>query len=245
LTDFELNKIYCVSCVDALKEMPDNYVDMVVTSPPYNVGGNNMSEKKYNTYGDKLSGDDWFNFMDETITQLIRVTKNYVFFNVQVLSANKISMFQLIGKYKDNIKELLIWNKNMVAPAIEPGVLNSKFELILVFTKNNPHKRKFDYCFFPQGRLNNVLEGNNNSSNKFSDSNAAAFPIYLPKFFILNFSKENDIVLDPFMGTGTTAVASILNNRRYLGFDISQEYIDIANKRINEATSQQGVFDFD
>lgn len=233
-----------MDCVEGLKQMPDDAVDIVVTSPPYNVGANNMSENKYKEYGDKLSGDEWFDFMDETISELIRVTKNYVFFNVQVLSANKIAMFKLIGKYHAQIKEVLIWNKNMVAPAIEPGVLNSKFEFIFVFTKNNPHKRKFDVCYFPQGRLNNVLEGNNNAGNKFADHHAAAFPTYLPKFFIKNFSKEGDIVLDPFMGTGTTGAAAVELGRQYVGFDTNEEYVGIASRRISDVSKQSGVFDF-
>jgi site-specific DNA-methyltransferase (adenine-specific) len=60
----------------------------------------------------------------------------------------------------------------------------------------------------------------------------AVFPVELPEFFIKAFSNEGDIVLDPFMGSGTTAVAAVNNNRKYIGFELSEEYIEIANKRL-------------
>jgi len=236
----ELNKIYPINCLEGLKQMPNDYVDMVITSPPYNVGGNNMTDCKYKEYSDNLSGEDYFKFIDEVINEMIRVTKNYVFFNIQILSANKLAMFEIIGKHKNNLKEILIWNKKMVAPAIEPGVLNSKFEFIFVFTKNNPHKRKFDYCFFEQGRLNNVIEGKNNSSNKWAKQHAAAFPDYFVRFFVKNFSKEKDIILDPFVGTGTVAFVSKMENRQFIGFDINKEYVEIANDRLR----QESVLNF-
>jgi DNA modification methylase len=151
-----------------------------------------------------------------------------------MLSANKNALFKIIGKYSDNLKEILIWNKSMVAPVIEPGVLNSKFEFILVFTKDNPHKRKFDYSFFSQGGLNNVIEGKNNSQNKWAKEHSAAFPSYFVRFFLNNFSQEGDVILDPFMGTGTSAFVSKLMNRKFIGFEINETYCNIVNTRIEQ-----------
>ena len=133
----EINKIHQGDCLELMQKLKEDYVDVVITSPPYNVGGNNMCDGKYQSYDDNLSSEDYFTFLDNTIQQLLRITRYYIFFNIQVLSSNKSSVFKLVGKYNDKIKEILIWNKDMVAPAIEPGVLNSKFELIIVFSKYN------------------------------------------------------------------------------------------------------------
>lgn len=79
--------------------------------------------------------------------------------------------------------------------------------------------------------LSNVIETSADNSNK---NHSAIFPIELPSWFIRLFTMENDIILDPFLGSGTTAVAAFLNNRRYLGIELKKEYFDEAKKNINE-----------
>lgn len=236
----ELNKIYCENCLDTMARMEDNSVDFVITSPPYNVGRNNMVEAKYDSKGtDTISESEYTQFLIGAVRELTRVSKYYVFFNIQMLSANKYSIIDLLFYCKDVFKERFVWDKSQVAPAIEPGVLNSKFEDVYVFTKLNPHKRKFDRCNFPQGRLNNVINGNNNSSNESSEKHRAGFPIYFPTFFIKHFTNEGEIIYDPFMGSGTTALACIKTNRNFIGSEISQTYVDLARKRIDQALRQE------
>jgi DNA modification methylase len=237
----ELNKIYNQDCLEGLKLLDDDSVDITITSPPYNVGNNNMisyernkkeTKSKYNEYEDNLKIEDYYAFLDKTIEQLIRVTKYHIFFNIQMLSSNKLVFLNILAKYKDNIKEIFIWNKKMCPPQMEEGVLNNKFEFIIVFSKDRPELRKFNRCFFKKGSLANMIEGKNNSNNNMADKHSACFPEYLVKWFITNFSSPGDTILDCFMGSGTTSYVSQQNNRNFIGFEISKEYVDIANKRL-------------
>jgi DNA modification methylase len=75
------------------------------------------------------------------------------------------------------------------------------------------------------------------SGNK---NHSAAFPVSLPEWFIKLFTKQNDIVLDPFLGSGTTAVAAKINNRRYIGIEISKEFCNISEKRIKQVIAEAG-----
>jgi site-specific DNA-methyltransferase (adenine-specific)/modification methylase len=231
----EINKIYCGDCLELMKQMDTDSVDLTITSPPYNVGNNNMTEAKYGEKSkDQMSEEQYYQFLSKGIDEMVRITKNYVFFNIQMLSFNKKILLQIMGEKRDFIKEVIIWNKKQVAPAIEPGVMNSKFEFILVFSKNNPEKRKFDICYFKQGNFNNVLEGKNAGQNDYANTHKATFPEYLPGVLINNFSKEGEIIFDPFVGTGTTTFSANKNHRAFIGIDISAEYCDIANQRLRQ-----------
>ena len=229
----ELNKIYNENCLDTMARMPDNFVDLVVTSPPYNVGKNNMTENKYGG-GDDLSQEEYLEWTRRVVNELLRVSEN-VFYNIQMLSDNKRGVLSLLGEYKDRIKDIIVWNKNSSAPAIEPGVLTSKFEFIIIFSNDRPEKRKFAKGNF-HGNLTNVIEGNSASQNPFSDTHKATFPQYLPDKIISYFSNEGDTIYDPFMGTGTTALSAKLLKRNYIGSEISEDYVKIAKERLDKTT---------
>ena len=227
------NQIIQGDCLEILKILEDNSVDSCITSPPYNVGKNNMTENKYGE-GDSMSQDEYSDWTKRVINELYRVTKNHIFYNIQMLSDNKRGLLKLLGDYSEKIKDIIIWNKRQVAPAIEPGVMNSKFELIIIFSKDSPEKRKFADANF-HATFNNVLEGKSASNeNLWADKHKAIFPLYLPYRIIENFTKEGDIVLDPFMGLGTTAIAARNLKRNYLGIELNPDYIKIAEDRLRQ-----------
>jgi DNA modification methylase len=175
------------------------------------------------------------------INELLRVTKYHVFYNIQLLSGNKNSVMKLMGVFADNIKEIIIWNKKNGVPAMEQGVFNSAYEYIIVFSNDQPNKRKFYDTEF-RGTQNNVFTIKNTHSNPFSDVHKAIMPLDIPRYFMQLFGKEKDIWYDPYMGTGTTAVAAIEEKRKFIGSEISQEYIDLANKRLEPYLTQQTLF---
>ena len=226
-----LNKIIQGDCLEVMKEMPDKCVDLVVTSPPYNVGKNNMTENKYGG-GDDMTQVEYYVWTKKIIDELLRVSET-IFYNIQMLSDNKRTVLSLLGEYKNYIKDIIVWNKNQVAPAIEPGVMNSKFEFIIIFSNDRPEKRKFTKANF-RGTFNNVMSGKNASDNKFSNEHKATFPIYLPRIIIENFSDEDSIILDPFFGLGTTAIACQETHRNFIGIEISPEYCKIAEERLRQ-----------
>lgn len=234
----ELNKIYNESNLDTMAKMPDNYVDYVLTSPPYNVGNNGMVENKYNNYNDKLN--DYFENQKFLISELLRVTKKHVFYNIQMLGNNKVDFLKLLGFFNDKIKDIIIWQKNGI-PHIEPGVLNSSFEFIIIFSNDRPEKKKFYDGNF-KGNFNNIIKTLNSHNNPFSKEHKAIMPLDIPRLLLTKFGNENDLWYDCYAGTGTTAIACILEKRKWIGSEISKEYTTLANKRLYPYLNQQTLF---
>ena len=234
----EINTIYNEDCFDTIAKMPNNFVDYTLTSPPYNVGNNNMVEKKYNNFNDKL--DNYFENQKNLINELLRVTKKHIFYNIQMLGNNKIDFLKLLGYFNNKIKDIIIWEKNGI-PHIEPGILNSSFEFIIIFSNDFPEKKKFYDANF-KGNFNNVIKTLNPHSNPFSKKHKAIMPLDIPRLLLQKFGKKNDIWYDCYMGTGTTALACVLEKRNYIGSEISKEYIDLCYKRLKPYLTQSSLF---
>jgi len=237
-----LNTIYCGDCLELMKQLENDSINIVITSPPYNAG-KNVRGNFYDEYSDNLSIEDYEKFISDTNRECIRVSK-YVFFNFQILTNNKLAYLSIFNTFKNNIKDIVIWNKSQVQPSIQPTMLNSKFEFVVVFAKEELCKsRVFERAFF-NNRLpglelnNNVIETNNaaNESFEWSDENKAKFSKEFVEWFIKRFTDKWDIILDPFMGTGTTAVVCKQQHRNFIGIELSQDYIDTANNRLNKTT---------
>lgn len=236
----EINKIICKECVSGMKELPDDSVEMIVTSPPYNVGKDIASGKKskYEGYNDDLSSDEYYKLVKESLEQSLRVCKYYVFYNFQILSGNKEVYQKIMWEFRKNIKEYFIWAKSNSQPAICEGVVSSGFEFIICFSKEElSTNRRFARHFWSNREKGAKVVSNTliypPNYNKNSE-HLACFPEWLPAFFIKNFTQEGDTVLDPFMGLATTAKAAKKAGRNYIGFEISQDYIDKSNKELDE-----------
>jgi len=243
--DEKLNKIHCQGCLEGMKELPDNYADVVITSPPYNAG-KSVRGNFYSEYSDDLPMQEYFNFIKDVINECLRVTKHYVFFNFQILRNNKIAYLQIFEHFKENIKEILIWHKKQVQPSIQETCLSSAFEFILVFSsKKSAENRSFERAFFNnkvRGQLNtNVIYGNNAAKEKNNTDNKAIFPQYFVEFFVKKFTQEGDIVLDPFIGSGTTGIVAKKFRRHFIGFEINKDYADEGMKRINFVKEQKSL----
>jgi site-specific DNA-methyltransferase (adenine-specific)/modification methylase len=239
MNNLELNKIYCESNLDTMKRMEDKSIDYVLTSPPYNVF--NKSLAKYKDFKDDFSQEQYFEQQKELIEQMLRVTKNHIFYNIQMVSGNKIALHKLIGYFSKNIKEVIVWQKTG-QPAISEKVFNSCFEYIIIFSNNEPNKRYFSDANFKRGTQNNIFKILNSHSNPFAEHHKAIMPLDIPRYFMINFGKDNDIWYDPYIGTGTTAVAAIEEKRNWIGSEISQEYTDLANKRLKPYLTQTSLF---
>jgi site-specific DNA-methyltransferase (adenine-specific) len=241
MNNLEINTVYNESNLLTMSKMPDNYVDYVLTSPPYNVGRNKMNgaeTAKYKDYGDDLS--DYFTNQKNLINEMLRVTKKHIFYNIQMLGNNKLDFLNLLGHFKDNIKDIIIWQKNMI-PHIEAGVLSSSFEFIVIFSNDNPEKKKFYDGNF-RGNFSNLIKPSNSHSNPFAKQHKAIMPLDIPRMFMQKFGKNSDLWYDPYMGTGTTALAAIMEERNYIGSEISSEYCDIIEKRLKPHKTQLTMF---
>jgi len=240
----EVNKIYQGNCLELMKNLPDNSIDIIITSPPYNMrtrirnGKYTKREKgehfikKYAYFHDALSIEDYYKFHKKVIKECLRVGR-MLFWNIQVVTGSKEAIFKLIGDFNKNIKDIVVWDKGHGQPAMHDSVLNRATELIIIFEKDETAGRSFLKSFFERGTLSDIWRL---KRPKPIPGHGACYPVELVKTILEGFTKEGDLVLDPFIGSGTTAVACKQLNRRYIGFDISKEYVEIAQKRLSQET---------
>jgi len=235
-----LHKGDCLEVMDKLiaKEVR---VDAVITSPPYNMNlrirnGKYCSRQivkelttKYNSFSDNLPMEDYYDFNCKVIDKLM-ILSDLVFYNVQFLTGNKRALFKLIGTYNENIKEVIVWDKINAQPAIGEGILNSQFEVILVLAKSNAISRHFSNAQFSRGTLSNLW--GIKRGVKVCKDHGATFPIELVAKIVDSFTAVGDVILDPFMGTGTTGEVCLNTGRRFIGIELDDAYYKFAKKRI-------------
>jgi len=234
--------LYSGDCLDTLKKMGDNTIDLAVTSPPYNMNlrirnGAYCSRQivkeistKYTEFPDNLPLEEYNKFHTEVLRELIRVS-DLIFYNVQIVTGSKRSVFKMIGELSDFLKDIIVWDKKHGLPAIQSQVLNRRTELILVFEKDYPVSRQFrKKGNFARGTLEDLWIISRERSCK--KTHGAVFPQELVRKILSNFSQEGDLVYDPFMGTGTTAVVAKEMNRKFIGSEINDTYMEIVKQRL-------------
>ena len=227
-----LNKIYNEDCNIGIKRIPDNTIDLVIIDPPYLINNHNIKIKndlskeimKYNSELNKYNLSDGYD--TNILFELIRVMKKiniYIFCNCEQIPFY-INFF--VNNFKCKL-DILIWNKTNALPLFNNKYLTDK-EYCLYF-------RKGGYCN-PKNYedAKTVFYYPINIKDKKKWHHPTIKPEELIRKIIRNSSKENDVVLDCFMGSGTTAICCIKENRNYIGFEINKEFYDISLKRINE-----------
>jgi len=241
------NKIICADSLHFLKKLPDNCIDIIVTSPPYNFGLN------YDTHNDTAMWNDYFNMLFSIFRECIRVLKYGGRFvvNVQPLYSDYIPIHHIISNFFIQEKMIwkgeIIWEKNNYNckysswgswKSPSSPYLKYTWEFVEVFCKGDLKKRGSkediditidEFKSWIVAKWNIAPERN---MNEFG--HPAMFPENLVERVLKLFSYINDVVLDPFNGVGTTTVVAKRTGRRYLGIDISEEYCKTAQKRIDE-----------
>ena len=137
MNNLELNKIYCESNLETMSKMPDNFVDVVITSPPYNLGSRingGFEKKEYSEYKDNLSKQEYYQQTKKWIDELFRVTKYHIFWNIQEVTGNKGIVKFLLNEYSEYIKETFIWAKNNPPSSIVDTMCSSGYEYIFCFS---------------------------------------------------------------------------------------------------------------
>lgn len=217
----KIDYVECGDCFELMKNLPDNSIDVAFTSPPYNRKRND----KYMYYDDTVS--DYYGFLLRTIENLRRIVRGHIFLNVQTNYYNKSDVFKIIGTYSEYIKQIIIWEKTNPMPASGFNITNS-FEYFIVIG-DKPLKSNKTYT-------KNIISTSVNGH--MPKEHSAVMKKEVSDWFISNFTKKNDIVIDPFIGTGTTAVSCIENGRHFIGFEIVKEYVEMSEKRIADAYTQ-------
>lgn len=221
-------------CIEILKSMPSESIDLIVTDPPYRtISGGNKSDKWKSGYASsvlykndgKIFDNNNIEFSD-WLPEVYRVLKDGTHFYcmTNVLNINKIIVeAEKVGFYLHNI---LVWEKN-TANANRWYMKNCEFTLFFkkgkAKTINNPSSKM-------------IHKFNNPVGNKLHPTQK---PVELMQFYITNSSKENETVLDPFMGSGSTGVACVNTNRNFIGIELDNNYFNIAKERIENAQRQK------
>lgn len=219
----------CGDCLDILKNIPDNSIDLIVTDPPYRtISGGNKSEKwKYGYKNSILYKNDGKIFEHNDIDhkkwlkECYRVLKNNSHIYIMTNVLNLFNLEKLATEVGFKVHNLLVWEKN-TANANRWYMKNCEYVLFMrkgkAKTINNPSSKTVH-------KYNNIIGNKLHPTEK---------PIDLMKFYVSNSSNENDVVLDPFMGSGSTAVACKELNRNFIGIEIDETYFDIAKDRIEK-----------
>lgn len=260
-------------CLELMKDIPDENIDLTVTSPPYD------NLRKYNGNAEQWS----FEKFKDIAKELYRITKKggivvWVVGDATIkgsetgTSLKQALYFKKIGF---NLHDTMIYQKNNPVPQADKTRYTQSFEYMFVFSKGKiktinrivePCKhvgkihfgknkinqencdRTIDRAVKDFKPLKNIWcynVGNNQSSkNKIASGVPAIFPEQLAKDHIVSWSNEGDMVLDCFMGSGTTGVACKELNRNFIGIELNDDYFEIAKNRINEVTKETTIFDY-
>jgi DNA modification methylase len=235
--------IYHGDCLEILPELPK--VDLVLTSPPYNTGNKNLGyqpkskigQNHYGEYTDNLPDDTYNKWIISIIQKCLSISR-YVFWNMQYLVSTKSIVNNIFKNLDDNLKDIFIWKKQAVAQICvkDSPILANGFEFVFLFGQDN--SKIFKYSNFPSnGYVPNIQEWYKKES--FPEHHAT-FTKEMCKYFIQYFTKNNDTVLDPFLGSGTTAVACKQLGRQCIGIEIEEKYCEIAVKRLAQRELQFG-----
>lgn len=242
--EFE-NKVICADSLELLKKLPDNCVDIIFTSPPYNFG------LDYDSHNDTAMWDDYFDMLFKIFTEGIRVLKYGGRFvvNVQPLYSDYIPAHHIISNFFIQNKMIwkgeIMWEKNNYNCKMcsygswkspSSPYLKYTWEFVEVFCKGDLKKKgnSADADISVEEFKSWVVAKWSIAPERHMKEygHPAMFPENLVERVLKLFSFQNDVVLDPFNGAGTTTAVAKKTGRRYLGIDISQEYCDTAENRL-------------
>lgn len=193
-------------------------VDTVFTSPPYNRKRND----KYKNYDDTL--DDYYGFLVNITEKLFNITNKYIIINVQTNYYNKQDVYRYIGKYYNKIQQIIIWEKSNPLPASGNNITNA-YEYFIILG-DMPLKSNTTYT------KNHITTSVNSETT--TKIHKAVMKQEVSDWFIEKFTSEKDIILDPFMGLGTTGISCNKYQRNFIGIEINKEYFDIASNKLKD-----------
>jgi DNA modification methylase len=192
-------------------------------------GNTHTTDNKYNEYDDNQSQNDYLNLLIGFTNNAI-IFSEYLICNIQSLAGNKIALIEYLHKYKSNFIDVAIWDKGHGQPAMAENVMTSSWEYLFFISSKENATRAIPNAGF-RGTVQNIYRGNPQRNNGFSSVHAATFPIDLPEW-ALQFNKKGKIVLDQFLGTGTTMVASHQLKRKCYGMELDPKYCQVIVDRM-------------
>ena len=229
-----IDEIYCMDCLEGMSKIESGTVSLVIADPPYELQQHNGAGAFGRANRDYHQGIDHLQtgVSDLVLYEMLRVCKHpnmYVFCSKDQLP--QLFNFALQNKLS---YDLLTWHKTNPVPTCNNKYL-SDTEYIMFMRKGaniyGTYESKRKYFVTPT-----------NTEDKKAWGHPTPKPVNIIRTLIENSTQEGDLVLDPFMGSGTTAIAAIRSNRHYIGFELSEEYHKICQKRISVEAQQQSLF---
>lgn len=245
------NKIILGDCLEVMRQIPDNSVDMTFADPPFNL------KKKYNHYEDTKEKEEYLEWCKKWIGEMVRITKP----SGSIFVHNIPRWLTYFAEYLNKIAYFRHWISWDSGGAPMGKTLLPNHYGILYYTKSKSYKEfKFYDIRYPHPRCRVCKEllkdygGKKDQAHDFGpllsdvwsdihrirhkkrrDEHPCQLPVPLLERLILMTTDEGDIVLDPFVGTGTTAVAAKRLGRKYIGIDIDPQYVKISEKNLKQA----------
>ena len=228
----ENNKIYNMDCLDGMKDIKSGSIDLIVTDPPYLINyKTNRRNDKNHEFTKVIANDDNTELIEEYIKECYRILKDdtamYMFCSPKTVDFFK----QKIDETGFRIKNLIVWDKgNWTADDLKCQ-FGQSYEFIILANKGRKTingKRLSDIWSFKRVVGKKQIHQNQK-------------PIRLIEQCILKHSDEGDLVFDGFMGSGTTAVASINTNRDYIGFEVDTHYYNLSEQRLEDYKIQESI----
>lgn len=259
------NIIYLQSS-ENMKQIPDNSIDLIVTSPPYNIDikyGNKTSkgkvvESKGVKYADNMEENEYRKLLGNVFKECKRVLKEdgSIWINIKnrLIKDSVVPPFWIQEYFEDMyLKNLLVWNFDWGGSTSKRFA--PRYEFIFWYTKSNKNYKfnlddvKVPALNYRPDRYKSQLKNPSDVwrvsmvSGNFQERTAhpAQYPEKLVERIILAGTNSEDIVLDPFMGSGTTAVVAKKLGRSYIGYEIEKEYLDIANERLSKVDLKDNI----
>ena len=248
----EINKIHLGDCVELLRQIPDNSINLIIVDPPYNISklNDNRDRSKLNSpimrresplkydFGewDNKTREEFLDFTRTWLFQCCRVLKDggtiISFFNKEDIS---YLGWTAKGYYPENpvrTRTIFTWCKSNPVPSFRKVNYLSATEFVWIGSKG-----KWTFNFKMQKEMKNFMITANGSSYK-KTKHPTEKPLSLIKYFVEVHSNKDDLILDCFMGSGTTALACKQLGRNFIGIEAIKEYVDMANERLNQEVLQ-------
>lgn len=229
--------LYKGDVLDVLKQMPSESVDMIFTSPPYNIdlkGRKDTNIASYDSWEDNLEWEDYCKWQIEVLNECYRIVKDggVLFYNHKdkFKDENYKNPIEILFKTKWKIKQNIIWDRGG-AISYNEGMFGDVYENFYWLYKGASIKTLTNH---------NVLGTIWRINREAQIDHPAPFPLELPLRAIYSIfdNEENKVIMDIFNGSGTTGVASLLMNHKYIGIDISEKYLKMSIKRLQNYISE-------
>ncbi len=218
-------KIVHGDCVEKLRDIQSDSVDFILTDLPFNVNLN------YNSIDDNLPDEEYSKWCEKWLVELYRILKDNHYCIIFTGDSKLYWVMKAIYNGNFIYHHFIKWRKDNCQRALSGTVFFNRVELAFLLSKGKPDTKLINRKILYQ---DTIRVKNTTNNDKDAVDHPARRPVELYTQLIEGFTKEGDLVIDPFSGSGSSAIAAYQTGRDYIGIEIDKKYIDIINKRLED-----------